>query len=54
MEQLSESRIHMIGCVLNGVTSAPGGYGYGYGYSYGGYHHYGGYGEQPAEQETTR
>ncbi|MCD8383641.1 MAG: polysaccharide biosynthesis tyrosine autokinase [Clostridiales bacterium] len=55
VEQLSESRIHMIGCVLNGVTSSPGGYGYGYGYgySYGSYRHYGGYGERPAETEQT-
>ncbi|MCD8381317.1 MAG: polysaccharide biosynthesis tyrosine autokinase [Clostridiales bacterium] len=51
MEQLSESHIHMIGCVLNGTTASSGGYGYGYGY--GSYRHYGGYGERPAGTEKA-
>lgn len=56
VEQLAESRIPMLGCVLNGVTSSAGGYGYGYGdygyRRYGSSHysgHYGGGREQKTE-----
>lgn len=37
VEQLAESRIPIVGCILNGVTASISGYGYGYGY----YDHYG-------------
>lgn len=57
VEQLAESHIPMLGCVLNGVTSSAGGYGYGYGY-YGyrryGYGHYGShYGDSREQKRQT-
>ncbi|MGM9537494.1 MAG: polysaccharide biosynthesis tyrosine autokinase [Candidatus Onthomonas sp.] len=49
-EQLAESRIPLLGCILNGATATLGSYGQSYYSSYHHYSRYGGYGEVAAEQ----
>ena len=44
IRDMQSTKIHFLGCVLNGVTSGIMGYGENYGYSYGGYSRYKTYG----------
>ncbi len=44
IHDMQNTRIHFLGCVLNGVTSGITGYGENYGYTYGGYNRYKSYG----------
>ncbi len=54
-EQLAESRIPLLGCILNGATATLGSYGQSYYSSYYHYSRYGGYGgreETPAQSKS--
>lgn len=48
-EQLAESRIPLLGCILNGATATLGSYGQSY---YSSYHHYSRYGGYGGQEET--
>lgn len=53
-EQLAESRIPLLGCILNGATATLGSYGQSYYSSYHHYSRYGGYGEAAENQAKSR